>query len=399
MRTRTAAWLAWPMWLLVLAFVVVFNVYAAVHPGSDQTGNLANLVAYVAWVIAFSTVGALVAAKRPGNAIGWLLLGSALAFTLAGFGLTLPGRTGGRFSPVVLGQWAGAWMWGVGLGLAVLSLLVFPDGRPPSRRWRPVVWLAVVGLVGFVVGMGFGTRFISGTHTPNPNPFAVGGAIGHVLEGLQGAFGLVAVSGALALVSIVVRFRRARGAEREQIKWLVYAVAAVGLGLLAQVPLSAVIKSPQALSDAENAISSGTFALVPVAIGIAILRHRLYDIDRIINRSLVYVLLTVVLAGVYAGLAVGIGALAGSTNSVVIAGSTLVVAALVSPARRRIQGFIDRRFYRRKYDAARTLDAFTSRLREEVDLDDLEVHLLDVVRDTMQPAQATLWLRTEKGPA
>ena len=136
MRTRTAARLAWPIWLLVLAFVVLFNVYGATHPGSNQTGNLANMVAYVAWVIAFSTVGALVAAKRPGNAVGWLLLGSALSFTLAGFGLTLPGRTGnGRFSPVVLGQWAAAWMWGVGLGLAVLSLLVFPDGRPPSRRW------------------------------------------------------------------------------------------------------------------------------------------------------------------------------------------------------------------------------------------------------------------------
>src|SRR5439155_22244061 len=195
------------------------------------------------------------------------------------------------------------------------------------------------------------------------------------------------------------RFRRARGAEREQIKWLVYAVAVVGLGLLASVPLSAVIKSPKALEDAENAISSGTIALVPVAIGIAILRYGLYDIDRIINRSLVYVLLTVVLGGVYAGLAVGVGALAGSTNSVVIAGSTLVVAALFTPARRRVQGFIDRRFYRRKYDAARTLDAFSSRLREEVDLDDLQVHLLDVVRDTVQPAEASLWLRTAGGEA
>ncbi len=398
MTSRTAAWLAWPMWLLVLAFVVVFNVYSAVNPGSDQTGNLANMVAYVAWVIAFSTVGALVAAKRPGNAVGWLLLGSALSFTLAGFGLTLPGRTGGgRFSPVVLGQWAGTWMWGVGLGLAVLSLLVFPDGRPPSRRWRPVMWLAVVGLVGFVVGIGFGTRFISGTHIRNP--FAIGGAVGNVLKGLQGAFGLVAVSGVLALVSIVVRFRRARGAEREQIKWLVYAVAVVGLGLLAQVPLSGVIKSPRALNDAENAISSGTIALVPVAIGVAILRHRLYDIDRIVNRSLVYVLLTVVLGGVYAGLAVGLGALAGSTNSVVIAGSTLVVAALFSPARRRIQAFIDRRFYRRRYDAARTLEAFSARLRDEVDLAELRDHLLAVVGDTMQPATATLWLRPPKeGP-
>ncbi|MDP9343071.1 MAG: hypothetical protein M3Q23_13485 [Actinomycetota bacterium] len=396
MKTRAAGRLAWSTWLLVLAFVVVFNVYSATQPGSDQTGDLANTVAYMAWVIAFSTVGALVAAKRPGNAIGWLLLGSALSFTLAGFGLTLPGSTGGgRFSPVVLGQWAGAWMWGVGLGLAVLSLLVFPDGRPPSRRWRPVLWLAVVGLVGFVVGMGFGTRFIGGTHIRNP--FAIGGAVGHVLGGLQGGFGLVAISGVLALVSIVVRFRRARGAEREQIKWLVYAVAAVGLGLLAQVPLSAVIKSPQALSDAENAISSGTIALVPMAIGVAILRHRLYDIDRIINRSLVYVLLSVVLGGVYAGLAVGLGSLTGQSNSFVIAGSTLAVAALFGPARRRIQRFIDRRFYRRRYDATRTLESFTSRLREEVDLDDLQLHLLGVVRDTMQPAQASLWLRTEKG--
>src|SRR5207244_1129632 len=141
-------------------------------------------------------------------------------------------------------------------------------------------------------------------------------------------------------------------------------------------------------------------ACVPIAIGIAVLRYRLYDIDRIINRTLVYGGLTILLAGVYAGLAVGLGAVAGSNaNSVVIAGSTLVVAALFRPARRRIQGFIDRRFYRRRYDATRTLETFTSRLREEVDLDDLQIHLLDVVSDTMQPAQASLSLRAAGGEA
>ena len=197
-----------------------------------------------------------------------------------------------------------------------------------------------------------------------------------------------------------MRYRRASGVEREQIKWLFYASLVVLAGIVAQIPVSALLSSPEAVTNAQNALISGAIACVPIAIGIAVLRYRLYDIDRIINRSLVYVLLTAVLGGVYAGLAVGLGAVVGSkANSLVIAGSTLVVAALFTPARRRIQGFIDRRFYRRRYDATRTLEAFTTRLREEVDLGELEVHLLDVVRDTMQPAQASLWLRTVGGEA
>jgi hypothetical protein len=175
---------------------------------------------------------------------------------------------------------------------------------------------------------------------------------------------------------------------------LFYTVLLVGLGLIIQIPLSALLSSPEAVNNAQNAITTGTLALMPIAIGVAILRYRLYDIDRIVNRTLVYVALSALLGGVYAGLAVGLGAVAGSkANSLVIAASTLVVAALFTPARRRIQAFIDRRFYRRRYDAVRTLETFSSRLRDEVDLDQLRDHLLAVVGDTMQPAQAMLWLR------
>jgi MFS family permease len=391
MKARTSARVAWSLWSAEAAFVVVSVVHAFTHPGS--AGDRTSTAVFVVFVMAFSSVGALVASRRPGNPIGWLLLGAALCYTLGGLSTTQSQSPAGSwYSPAVLLNWVSVWVWSVGLALAVVSLLLFPNGRLPSRRWRVAMGLAIAGQVGFVLGSGFGSRFLQDTHIRNP--FAVGGPLGAALRGLQPLLLLVPVAAVLALISIVVRYRRAGGAEREQIKWLLYAALLVAVGLLAQIPVSALLSSPDAVTNAQNAIVSGTVACVPIAIGIAILRYRLYDIDRIINRSLVYVLLTAVLGGVYAGLAVGLGAVVGSkANSLVIAGSTLVVAALFTPARRRIQGFIDRRFYRRRYDATRTLEAFTTRLREEVDLGELEVHLLDVVRDTMQPAQASLWLR------
>ncbi len=289
-------------------------------------------------------------------------------------------------------------MWSVGLTLAVIALLLFPSARLPSRRWRIVLALPLVGQVGAILGSGFSLPYLEGSHVRNP--FAIGGPVGAALRPLQALFVLVPIAAILAITSIVVRFRRASGVEREQIKRLFYAGLVLILGLIAQAPMSKLLSSPDAVTNAQNAIISGVVACVPIAIGIAVLRYRLYDIDRIINRSLVYVGLTLLLGGIYAGLAVGLGAIAGSkANSVVIAGSTLVVAAPFRPARRRIQAFIDRRFYRRRYNASRTLETFTSRLREEVDLDDLQIHLLDVVRDTMQPAQASLSLRAAGGEA
>jgi hypothetical protein len=217
MTTRIAARLAWPLWLAMTGFLVFPAVHGITHPGSVHGfGGASAIVVFSAFVFAFSSVGALVAAKRPDNPIGWLLLASALCYTLGGAGVSVGRAAGGRFSPPALAQWLGGWVWGAGVGLVVVALLLFPDGRLPSLRWRPALWLIVAGLVGFVLGAGFGSGFLNGTHIPNP--FAVSGPLGDVLHGLQGAFLLVAVAAVLALVSIVVRFRRARGVERQQIK-------------------------------------------------------------------------------------------------------------------------------------------------------------------------------------
>jgi hypothetical protein len=395
--TRRVAWLAWSLCGLEMAFVAVTIVGTQHHRMS--TSDVVTVVVFVVFVFAFSGVGALVASKRPANPIGWLLLGAGLSYTLGG--ITTAGhltRHTDPYSFAAILYWFGQWVWSVGLTLAVIALLLFPSARLPSRRWRIVLALPLVGQVGAILGSGFGLPYLEGSHVRNP--FAIGGPVGAALRPLQALFVLVPIAAILAIASIVVRFRRASGVEREQIKWLFYAGLVLILGLIAQAPMSKLLSSPDAVTNAQNAIISGVVACVPIAIGIAVLRYRLYDIDRIINRSLVYVGLTLLLGGIYAGLAVGLGAIAGSkANSVVIAGSTLVVAALFRPARRRIQAFIDRRFYRRRYNASRTLETFTSRLREEVDLDDLQIHLLDVVRDTMQPAQASLWLRAAGGEA
>ncbi len=211
------------------------------------------------------------------------------------------------------------------------------------------------------------------------------------------AFQLFSLIGALvaaiaSIVALVRRFRRSTGVERQQMKWFAYA----GVVTIVLIPARAVFAAHIPVLLVLGLLS---VPVLPVAAGLAILRYRLYEIDRVINRAIVYALLTALLVGMYAGLVVGLGSLVGSHDPLVIAGSTLAVAALIGPGRRRIQSFIDRQFYRRKYDAARTLEAFTARLREEVDLDELREHLLGAVGETMQPAHASLWiLSAEVGP-
>jgi len=272
-----------------------------------------------------------------------------------------------------------------------LVLALFPNGRLLSRRWAWIPAFVAVPGVFFAVGLAMlwsypANRLFHDTQiSALPTPIRVANATFPLI--------LVAVLGAIA--SLVVRFRRARGDERAQLKWVTYAASLAGVEFL--------------VSNIGSQTHAYTWSpwwdlvvipLGPIAIVVAILKYRLYDIDRIVNRTLVYGALTALLAGVYVGIAVGLGSLAGSNaNSLVIAGATLVVAALFRPARRRVQGFIDRRFYRRKYDAALTLEQFTARLRDEVDIEDLRVHLLDVVGATVQPAQASLWLRPAGGAA
>jgi hypothetical protein len=287
-------------------------------------------------------------------------------------------------------HWA-AWGFSISIEsvvpLLLLLLLLFPHGRPLSLVWRVVVWLAIAdGIVGAlataVADVNLSSNFPDLVH---PLPLLAPSIVEPVYLAYQiGGVALLLLAG----LEVIVRFRRSRGVERQQLKWFAFAASmvAAAFALFAFAPLGV-----------EPVTAFVLFVpLLPVASGIAIFRYRLYDIDRIINRALVYGILTVLLGALYVGIVVGVGSLLGQ-STLLVAGSTLLVAAVFRPARRRVQALIDRRFYRQRYDAARTLEAFSARLRDEVDLDSLTGALVGVVRDTMQPARASLWLRTPEG--
>jgi hypothetical protein len=290
--------------------------------------------------------------------------------------------------------WLTTWDWaGSAPVLLTFVPLLFPDGRLPSRRWRPVAWLSAVpiallcGPIAILYWPLRGPALVEPGDFSQPTPGALA-----VLYSMVG--GLMLLCGLACALALLLRFRRAHGVERQQLKWFVFAAAVTliawwGLDQLGahgvQLGLAGVLLVPVA-------------AAIPVAAGIAIVRYRLYDIDRLINRTLVYSLLTALLAVVYAGLVLVLGQLFGGIGaqppSWAVAGATLAVAALFQPARRRIQGLVDRRFNRRKYDAAKTVEAFSARLRDEVDLDALSAELLAVADQTVQPTMTSFWLRS-----
>jgi hypothetical protein len=292
------------------------------------------------------------------------------------------------------------WIWPVALSPVGFFLLLFPDGHPPSRRWRPVGWLLIAALAGWFVSQAFVPGpLVNAGYESVRNPYGI-----EALEGSLRVLGAVAnfflVGAVLAsAVSLIFRFRRSRGDERRQLEWVAYAGALVMLVLILQLGLESAVAQDEALVNVFNLILTVSLCGVPVSAGIAILKYRLYDIDLLINRTLVYGALTVMLALVYLGGVVSLQyvlrALTGQESQLAVVASTLVIAALFSPLRRRIQNFIDRRFYRRKYDAAKTLEAFSARLRDETDLGALGDGLVGVVKETMQPAHMSLWLRPE----
>jgi hypothetical protein len=268
--------------------------------------------------------------------------------------------------------------------LTALILLLFPDGRPPSRRWRGLAWtIGAVGLLGTVAAA------LRPVHdTPVGNPLAVEGAVGDTLRAVAD-FAITALLFAILVsaVSLLLRFRQARGQQRQQLKWLAY-----GGGLFAALLVIALVglQAPRLWNAVLETLS---FGALYTAVGVAVLRYRLYDIDRLLSRTLSYGLLTVLLGGGYAGLVLGLGQLLGRDSSLAVAAATLAVAAVFQPARRRIQAAVDRRFNRRRYDAVRTIGAFSARLRDQLDLDTLSTELLGVVDQTMEPTWASLWLR------
>ncbi len=385
MSHRTAAWLAWSLWTATLALVTVGLVLGVanrpeaplyVDPWSISLNSLA-----------FVTFGALIVTRRPGNVIGWTFLALGV-----GVGLQL---FSGQYATVALlserlpGGAVAAWLSSL-VQISVLFsflflILLFPTGRLPSPRWRLVVWIAVPAIVASVISFALTPGPIDGFASVK-NPFGVEAAA-VVLDILGEIGGRTALACFVAaILSLILRFYRSRGDERLQLKWFVYATT---VGFLAIV------------LSGEGIIGALAWTLaplsLPVSAGIAILKYRLYDIDRIINRTLVYGSLTVLLALVYLGGVTAtqaiFGALAAQESQLAVVASTLIIAALFNPLRRRIQSFIDRRFYRRKYDAAKTLETFAAKLRDETDLDALSADLVGVVEETMQPAHVSLWLR------
>ena len=402
MTRRTASWIAWTMWVATLLLAIAhISLNATTDPRYADPTTFAFVVTWVAALVAFqafATVGAIVASRKPENPIGWLFCLSAFLCQLGNAGgayvhfaydHALPGDVVGS---ILFGP---SWYVGAYLGI-IAPLFLFPDGKPLTRRWRPIaavalLWPALSALA-FVVSPGK-----LELHPTRENPLGIG-----LATYAFGAFvPLLVALVVLALVSLVLRYRRSWGAERQQLRIFVLTTSIVVSVLLALTLGSSVSPFGNVLGALNDVLVLWLFALIPISMGVAILRYRLYDFDRVVSRTLVYGALTVILGAAYVGLVLAGQALfssfAGGSN-LAIAASTLVVAALFLPLRTRIQRVVDRRFNRRRYDAQRTLETFGSRLREEVDLETLSAELRGVVAETMQPRAVSLWLRQGTAP-
>jgi hypothetical protein len=404
MSGRSLNLLAWSMWVVsfvLLALGVFFSFLARTVPDPNAFGLPFDTLLSAA-LLAFPTVGALVASRRRGNAIGWLFCVVGVLFGLQsaayGWGVYALFTQPGELPGAELAAWLSTWLFVPALFcIPVYLFLLFPDGRPVSRRWKPVAWLAGAGLLATTVGSALSPGRLDGPpfeSVENPAGLAGGGEALELTSVL--GFWLTLASILLAGVSLVVRFRRAGGPERQQLKWFASAAA-----LFAATTIVYTVFLADVAEQAGQISTLLAFAGIPVAVGVAILRHRLYDIDVVINQTLVYGSLTVMLVTLYFGAIVVLQrvfvALTGQQSTLAVVASTLAIAALFSPLRRRVQGFVDRRFYRRKYDAAKTLEAFSAKLRDETDLDALNAELVGVVRETMQPTHVGLWLHPDVG--
>ena len=407
---RTAALLAWSVWTLcvaLLALTALLDYYYT--PSSPKLSNTSEYAFVAVPLLVYVTVGAFVASRRPGNLVGWMLCAIGFVLVARSFGMAYADYALlARPDSALPG---GVYMACISQSLVALPalilaftllILLFPDGHLPDRSLLAVPWVAVGGgaasaLWAVTAEDAFGRYSVR-------NPLHVGGVLGDVVDGF-GRLGAAAllVGLVVAIIAVFVRLGSAQGVERQRLKWFAYA-AAVLLGVLFLSPLVWVL--PEWISFP---LGIAVFSAIPVAVGIAVLRYRLYDIDRIINRTLVYGALTALLAAGYFGsimvlqgisglvYQVPFRALTGQESQLATIAATLVIAALFTPLRRRLQSFIDRRFYRSKYDTRKTLEAFSAQLRNETDLDALSADLVDVVRETVQPAHVTLWLREPAG--
>ena len=401
---RPQALSVWAVWVVSVALVVAGattgllsgSVGTALSSGSvDLYSIITGLMGSVA-AVTLATVGAVLASRLPRNPIGWLLLvsGAVLGFS---FVATTPGVTGLPGGIWLL--WLGNLTWYPAVVfVGVLLPLLYPTGHLPSPRWRAVVVVAIVTMTLALINTAF-SPFSPGSAPPGvSNPLAVSGSLASVLS-LMSSAGILAavVCFPLAAASLVVRYRRAAGVERAQLRWFAAVATLIGLSFaVALMTNSATSGLLAVVSNAAWLLLFVGLALLPVAIGIAILRYRLYEIDRLISRSIGWGVLTVILGAVFVGLVLGLQTLLApftGSNELAVAGSTLLVFSLFQPVRRRVQGIVDRRFNRARYDAQAAVDAFTVRLRDEVDLEILQGSLLRLVEATLEPKASGLWLR------
>lgn len=399
--TRFAPRLAWGLFAVALQLLLLFVYLALASTGGPLDYDVPVAIAgYGAVVLLYPLLGALIASRQPSNSIGWMFCASGIAVGLAlcsqlyaerdlfGHGGALPGGE--------IAWWASSWLFPVGLFVTpIFLLLLFPTGRASSRFWRGVVRIGIV-----VVTVGFIGEAVKPGRVGVPefgidNPFGLSGTSGDVAAALAAIAQFTAIPFfLLSLTSLVWRLRLSTGREHQQLKWFGF----IGILMAVFFALSFTFSmfGFQPLSDILFVAGGLALISLPIASAVAILKHRLYDIDVVINRTLVYGILTAVLGGAYVGLVFAFQAVLApfsAESDLAIAGSTLAIAALFRPVRVRVQAFIDHRFYRRKYDAQQTVERFNAQLRDEVDLGALRTRLTSVVADTVQPAHVSVWLR------
>ena len=397
MSRHAASWLAWSVCALSLVLTALSLLLLGLSLSHPDVPIYSFWLVNTLVTLGNAIVGAVVASRRPEHPIGWLMCAAGLVWGVLHFSgeyaiyalLAQPGSLPAGKAVA----WFFTWLWAPALDLIVFFGLLFPTGQLPSRRWRPFAWLSllitlvVIALSVFAPGPILGLGSIR-------NPLGIEGWP-NLYEPLQS---LMLVLVFIGSASMLGRLRWARGVERQQIKWPAYTVMMAAIGSVLTYTIAEAVGA-RWLKSAGFVIFIVALVGLPTSVGIAIVRFRLYEIDRIINRTLVYVTLTATLVAVYVGGIVVlqglVRALTGQESQLAIVASTLAVAALFSPLRRRIQAFIDRRFYRRKYDARKTLEAFSAKLRDETDLEALSDDLVGLVRETMQPKHVSLWLRSE----
>ena len=400
MSRHTSVRLAWALCALSLALTALSLLLFILNLSYPNTHLYKPWLDNTLTAVFYPTVGAIVASRRPENPVGWLLclygLAISISYFCAEYAIYALLAEPNSLPAGEAMAWIVSWVLPIIIGLSAFLYLLFPTGRLPSRRWRWVAWLTGVLVLAGVITSAFSSGALMGVLGPIRNPLGV--------EGFTSIYkALLYITSTLALgavvLSVFMRLRHAIGGERQQIKWFAYAAAGsvIATGVAYLIPI--VVDTPLWFERMGFALNIAFIPAIPIAIGIAILRYRLYDIDRIINRTLVYGALSATLVALYFGGIVMLQRvfvlLTGQQSTLAVVASTLLIAALFTPLRRLIQGFIDRRFYRSKYDARKTLEAFSAQLRNETDLEALSDDLVGVVRETMQPAHVSLWLRPE----